>query len=74
MDQKIEIKLKLLDNSVHKIQANLTDTIKYLKEQIEKVIFKKKKKSYSIIIYNIIFINKIIKIKRFYIFHSKNKG
>lgn len=38
MEEKIEIKLKLLDNSMHKVTIRATDTIKFLKEEVEKVL------------------------------------
>ena len=56
MEEKIEIKLKLLDNSVHKIYAYLTDTVKYLKEEIEKVT------SFCEAFYQIIILKKILNI------------
>ncbi|KAL4511644.1 hypothetical protein ABPG72_012489 [Tetrahymena utriculariae] len=38
MEEKIEIKLKLLDNSMHKLIMRASDTIKYLKEEVEQTL------------------------------------
>jgi len=39
MEESLEIKVKLLDNSVHSLSSNPSDTVLRFKDDIEKVVY-----------------------------------